>query len=173
MEEGIIPPTQEEIEEMKEMQEEQAEDAAEDNFEMNEEMKEAYGAPEPEEVRNPSTFLHSAAFGNQDTLRTTFLAREELGMPDFTVRFLQSLKTIAHELLDSIADEINKDKDPKRDTLVQNGIAIYFGDKIENVTRSGMSNEGFAMNLNVTKKIESHRRRGRDPIENLQGGKRR
>ncbi|KKN59071.1 hypothetical protein LCGC14_0546260, partial [marine sediment metagenome] len=45
---------------------------------------------------------------------------------------------------------------------------------ILNITDSGMSKEGFAMNLNVTKKMDMLRKKVRvNNIENLKGGKKR
>jgi len=52
--------------------------------------------------------------------------------------------------------------------------ADYFRQKILNITDSGMSKDGFAMNLNVTKKMDTIRKRVRENlIQNLQGGKKR
>ena len=56
---------------------------------------------------------------------------------------------------------------------LQNGIAHYFGEKTENITASGLSNKGFAMNINVTRKMDATRKRTRDSIDNLQGGQKR
>jgi len=55
---------------------------------------------------------------------------------------------------------------------IENRVSDYFKQKIINITDSGMSNEGFMANLNVTKKMDSVRRKVRDNrIENLKGGK--
>ena len=78
----------EELEEMEELQEEKAEDATEDNAALNKELQELYGAPEAEEAQNAHSFLHRAAYGSEDTVRTTFLSESELGRPLFNVRFL-------------------------------------------------------------------------------------
>ena len=57
---------------------------------------------------------------------------------------------------------------------VHNKVSDYFRQKIINITDSGMSNEGFTMNLNATRKIDSTRSKIRvNPIDNLKGGKKR
>jgi len=169
--------TEQEIEEtMEDMQEEQVEDAQEDQMQLSQEMQELYGAPEPEEQYNQHTFLNKAAFGTENTLKTTWLSPEECGRPDFAVRFLLQMKTIAEHYLDPLVKEINEEyrkkiNDKKAEDIIKNGISKYFWDKTQNITNSGMSMKGFAMNLNVTKKLEAVRSRVRSNITNLKGGK--
>lgn len=155
------PLTQEEIEELEEMQEDATEDAQQDAFENNQEFLDAYGSPEPEEKMNSSSFIHNAAFKSKDTLRTTFLNEWELGRPMFNIRFLLDMEDISKYYLDDMAFKYQ----------INNRVADYFKQKIINITDSGMSNEGFTANLNVTKKMDSVRRKVRDNrIENLKGG---
>lgn len=167
MENGNIDPTMEKeiMEEMKELEEEEAEENQENQFQTNQELQEAYGYPEPNESMNQHSFLHKAAFSSPDTVRTTFLYEGELGKGLFTVRFLMDMKDVAKHHLDKILHEVGLN--PNMD----NKIAHYFEEKIQNVTASGMSNKGFAMNLNVTKKMDALRRRMREMPENLKGGK--
>lgn len=148
-----------------EMHGEQLEDSELDRMELGKEYQEGYEEPQADERQNQHSFLHKAAFDAGDTVKTTFLTQEELGRPLFSVRFLLKLKTIARHYIDPLCTEL--ELDPHKD----NKIAIYFQDETENISSSGMSNEGFAMNLNVTKKMDAVRRRIRDPIENLKGGK--
>ncbi len=157
--------TPEMMDELEVMQQEQAENGAEDNFMMNQELMDAYGSPQPQELQNQHSFLHKAAFGSDDTVRTTFLHEHELGRPLFSVRFLMDMEDVAHYYLDPIMIELGMD--PK-----DNAIANYFGEKLQNITSSGMSNKGFSMNLNVTRKMDATRKRMRegDAIENLKGG---
>ncbi len=160
-------PTAEEIREFEEAQETELQESNQDTFENNKELQEAYGYPEADEKQNPSSFLHKAAWGQEDTIRTTFLNQWELGRPLFNIRFLLDMEDVSKHYLDPILINLNKKgKEP-----VKNKIGHYFKMKAFNISDSGMSNEGFAMNLNVTKKMDSTRVRVRDPIENLQGGK--
>ncbi len=157
--------TPEMMEELEEMQSDQAEDSAEDQQLMNEEMLNAYGAPEMKELQNQHTFLHKATFGSEDTVRTTFLHEHELGRPTFTVRFLLDMIGVSHYYLDPIIKEL--DGEPN----IHNGIAIYFKDKTQNITASGMSNKGFSMNLNVTRKMDATRKRFKENTsDNMKGG---
>ncbi len=160
--------TEEQIQdEMEDIQEEQMEDSEDDRMELSDEMKELYGAPEPEEHFNQHAFLNKAAFQTPNTLKTTFLNPEECGRPDFSVRFLLQMKTISEHYIDPIVIELIKDNPDKKEEI-KNAISIYFQKKIQNITDSGMSMEGFSMNLNVMKKIEATRRRVRQAsIDNL------
>lgn len=151
------------MEEMQEEQEEKMEEGQQDQFELNEELAQAYGAPEPEERMNAHTFLHTAVLGSDDTIRTTFLHEGELGRPIFTVRFMLDMNDIAKYYLDPILIQLKMD--PR-----QNGIATYFWEKTQNVTSSGQSNKGFSMNLNVTRRMDSSRKRVRDSNEEVKGG---
>lgn len=147
-------------------QEEQTEDATEDSMEdqylNNLGLAEAYGAPEPEEKMNPSTFLHKAAFSKDiDVVRSTFLHPEELGKPLFTTRFMMKMEDISKYYLDDICKNLG----------VPNKIAQYFRADIINTAESGMSNKGFIANLNVTRRTDATKRRARIPIQNSKGGK--
>ena len=155
------------MEELEEAQQEQAEDSQEDNLELSRENQEAYGdfLSSPEAVQNQHTFIHKATFDSEDTVRTTFLSESELGRPLFSVRFLLDLHDISKFYLDPVIKEL------KLDPASANGIANYFWDKIQNITASGMSNKGFSMNLNVTRKMDTVRERIRESIDNLKQGK--
>ncbi len=162
------PLTEEELEELKEMQEDASEETADDQREDVAEWQEAYGSPEPEEKHNQHTFL-SNAVKSLDTVRTTYLDEWELGRPMFSVRFLLDMEDISKFYLDEMAKELSNE-----DKKVINNIANYFRQKILNITDSGMSKGGFTMNLNVTKKMDMLRKKVRiNNIENLKGGKKR
>ena len=161
MEEEI---TQEDLEEMQDIQEEQQEDTQEEQLLKNLQLQEAYGSPTLEEKQNQHSFLHKAAFGSPDTVRTTFLSESELGRPLFNVRFLLDLHDICKYYVDPICRKL------KLDPYEYNRLARYFWEKIQNVTSSGMSYKGFAMNLNVTKKMDTLRKKIRDTTGNLKGG---
>ncbi len=156
MEEQITP---EEIEEYQEEQKIEGEESDEDRLAAQQEFAEAYGSPEPEEKHNQHTFL-SKAVGAKDTVRTTFLSDSELGRPLFSVRFLLDMEDVSRHYLDIFAVEYGG----------SNRIADYFLNKVQNITSSGMSNKGFAMNLNVTRKMDTTRTRVKGNIENLQKG---
>ena len=155
--------TPEEIEEYQEEQKVEGEESDEDRLAAQQEFAEAYGSPEPEEKQNQHSFLHKAAFSSPDTIRTTFLSETELGRPLFSVRFLLDMEDVSRHYLDGFAKECNGN----------NRIADYFLNKVQNITSSGMSNKGFAMNLNVTRKMDTTRTRVKGNIENLQKGGRR
>ena len=72
--------------------------------------------------------------------------------------------TISKHYIDPVCK--NLELDPQ----INNKLANYFWNKRENVTASGMSNKGFAMMMNVTRKMDSTRTRATNPIENLKGG---
>lgn len=162
------PLTAEELEELQNMQEDAAEDTADDQREDAVDWQEAYGAPEPEEKHNQHTFL-SNAVKSPNTVRTTYLDEWELGRPMFNVRFLLDMEDISKFYLDEMAEELSTKEKP-----VFNNVSDYFRQKILNITDSGMSKEGFTMNLNVTRKMDSMRKKVRvSNIENLKGGKKR
>ncbi len=120
------------------------------------------GPSEPEERQNAHTFLNKAVFEHPNTLKTTFLTEGELGRPDFTARFLLSIKTVAEDLINPIAKSLE----------MSNGVANYFGEKVENITASGLSNKGFSMNINVTRKMDARRERIKN-LEPVKGGRQR
>ena len=146
-------------EEMQDMQSDQADD----QYENVQELQELYDAPTPEEKQNAHSFLHKAAFDNLNTVRTTFLTESELGRPLFSVRFLLDMEDISKHYLDPLVKKFGG----------ENRISIYFLEKIYNITNSGMSNKGFSMNLNVTRKMQSTRTKvkNRDIPPQLKGGK--
>lgn len=152
----------EDLREMEEEQEDKAEDMSEDQFQLSKEVQEAYGSPEPDEKQNQHTFLHKATFDSPDTVKTTFLSESELGRPLFNVRFLLDMHDISKYYLDPILKDLRLEPQ-------HNGIANYFWEKIQNITGSGMSNKGFSMNLNVTRKMDTVRKRIRDTSK-LKGG---
>lgn len=146
---NVTPEMAEYVSDQIDLQDEDAEDKAEDQMQLSQEFQEAYGAPEMEEKQNQHSFLHKAAFGAEDTVRTTFLTEGELGRPLFPVRFLLDMEKMArHDNLDRIAD--------------------YFAEKVKSITNSGMSNKGFSMNLNVTKRMDMNRKKFR--TEDVKGG---
>ncbi len=152
------------MKELEDLQEEDSDDAQDDQLLNTKEFQEAYGSPEPEEKQNQHSFLHKAAFDSSNTLRVTNLNEFELGRPMFNVRFLLDMEDIAKFYLDEMAKKLN----------TSNKVAEYFREKISNITDSGMSKDGFTANLNVTKKMDTIRKKVRvDPIENLQGRKKR
>lgn len=148
---------------MQDFGEEQNEDMEDNRLLSTQEWQEGLVPQEPEERHNAHTFISKAVFDQPRTLKTTFLTEGELGRPDFSVRFLSSIKTVAEDLIDDLAKEFG----------VKNGVANYFEEKIENITASGLSNRGFSMNMNVTRKMDATRKRIRDPVDNFKGGQRR
>ncbi len=160
--------TPEEVEAYQEMQEDAADDTQEDQFGNQQEFTEAYGSPEPEERHNQHTFL-SKSIDAKDTVRVTYLDEQELGKPMFSVRFLLDMEDISKLYLDDLANQLSDEKEE-----VKNKVADYFRQKISNITDSGMSKEGFTALLNVTKKMDTVRKKVRvNNIENIKGGKRR
>ena len=155
MAEEPIEVTQEMIDELEEVQEDAAADADEDRMQRAQEFQEGYGYPTPDEKHNQHTFL-SNAVKSEDTTRVTYLDKEELGRPLFSVRFLLDMEDVANHYLNPIADHLSK---YKKDKIVKNKISQYFFMKVLNITDSGMSKEGFAMNLNVTKKMDTTRKK--------------
>jgi len=144
---------------MEDMELDRSEDIEDDRLLAGREWQEGDGPAEPEGRENAHTFLNKAVFLEPNTLKTTFLTESELGRPDFSVRFLASIKTVAEDLIDPLVLELK----------LHNGIANYFGEKVENITASGLSNKGFAMNINVTRKMDARRERIKN-IEPLKGG---
>ncbi len=150
------------------MQEDAADDSQEDQYRNQQEFAEAYGSPEPEERHNQHTFL-SKSIEAKDTVRVTYLDEQELGRPMFSVRFLLDMEDISKLYLDDLANELST-----KEQEVLNKVADYFRQKILNITDSGMSKDGFTALLNVTKKLDTVRKKVRvNNIENLKGGKKR
>ncbi len=154
---------------MEEMQEDQSQDTFDDQQFMQEEYKQGYPVPEPEERLNAHNFLNKAAFSATDTVRTTWLSESELGRPLFNIRFLLDMEDISKYYLDAVIEKLTKAGHFGKNNKVDNKIANYFRAKIGNITDSGMSNKGFAMNLNVTRKMEARRERIKN-LEPVKGG---
>jgi hypothetical protein len=163
MAEEPIEITQEMIDEYEEAEAEKAAEADEDRMQRAQEFQEGYGYPTPDEKHNQHTFLNKAAFDSTNTVRTTFLDKEEIGKPLFSVRFLLDMEDVANHYINPIADHLSKN-----DKKAENRISQYFFMKVLNITDSGMSKEGFAMNLNVTKKMDTTRRKlSAESLKNL------
>ncbi len=172
------------MEEMQQEMEEMKDEEQQDQFENNLDFQEGYGPPEQEERRNSHTFLHRAVFDEEDTIKLTNLDYEELGRPLFNVRFLLDMEDIAKFYLDEEILDMNikekerlekeKSKDEneldKEQLIIVNKIADYFKQKIKNITDSGMSKDGFTAGLNVTKRVDTTRKRVREnSMDNLKG----
>ena len=152
--------TPELLEEMEDLQRDQSDETREDGVIEDQNWRDAYGAPEPEEKFGQHAFL-AKTLEFTDSERVTFLSESELGNPHFSVRFLLDLEDVSGFYLDTIAKSIG----------VENKIQQYFRDKINNICSSGMSNQGFIQNMNVSRRIDVTRKKVQDNIKNLQGGK--
>lgn len=162
------------LETMKEMQDDETEDAAEDNADLQQAIIEEYGSPDPDVEKSAQAYLHRSSFEAVDTLRTTFLHQGELGKPLFTVRFLLDMEDIANFYIDPLVKELNdqmrkakQEEDDEDEEEISNKISNYFWEKIQNITSSGMSNEGFGPNLSITKKIDMSRKKFKGNLDNL------
>lgn len=144
-------------------QEDDAEDTSEDNLELSQELNEQYAtAGEPQTPFNQWQLIKKA-IEQDDTVRTTYLTKEELGKPLFTVRFLMDMEDVAHHYLKDML--IERGLDPYHDNIV----ARYLANKYQNISSSGMSNQGFTMNLSVTRKTDATKKRIREVSKD--GGK--
>jgi hypothetical protein len=144
-----------EIEEIEETETENSEESTEDDQELRQELQEEYGSPIPEEKHNQWTTINTA-LRNPDTVRTTFLSESELGRPLFSVRFLLDMQDCAIYSLNNELESMGFE------AKSSNLIANYFWEKVQNITSSGMSNKGFTMNLNVTQRKDTTRKRIRE-----------
>ncbi len=161
--EDQMPPeiTPEMVQEMKDAEDEQKEDMSDENYMQQNEYPQGYGLQERESSFNQHTFLANSLSQDMPE-KVTFLEKGELGVPAFTIRFMQDMEDIAKFYLDPIIEKycepgtINKCSD-------------YFRQKIINVCHSGMSNNGFIQGLNVTKRMDMQRSR-KNNIQNLKGG---
>ena len=133
--------------------EDDLQETLEDQYGMTKDVQESYADFDKDEKHNAHSFLHRATFESDDTTRTTWLAEHEIGKPHFTVRTLLDLEDISKYYLDPFIKAMGMS--PQRN----NGISNYFRAKVLNITDSGMSNKGFAMNLNVTQKRDSTKQR--------------
>lgn len=129
-----------------------AADASEESYEENMQIQKDYMAPEAEEKLNQFAIIKHA-IKDKDTTRTTYLTPEELGRPMFSVRFYQDYCDFAGHYLNGTLDEMGFDPQ------TSNFIAHYFKNKVLNITNSGMSNKGFTMNLSVTQKRDTTKKR--------------
>jgi len=148
------------LEEMEDLQHDQSSEAREDSMLDDQNWRELYGAPEPEEKFSQHIFL-TKSLDRDDTEKVTFLSTSELGNPHFSIRFLLDLEDVSKFYLDIIAEKLG----------TKNRISDYFRDKINNICSSGMSNQGFLHNMNVSRRIDISRKKVHDNIQNLKGGK--
>jgi len=123
------------------------------------EFQEAYGVPEPDPQFNQHVFL-AKSLEFDESEKVTFMSESELGRPLFNLRFLLDIEDIAKYYLDKMAKEFG----------CENKIAIYFREKINNICASGMSNKGFVQNLNVTRRMDTTRKRIKN-LPDVKGGK--
>ncbi len=146
-------------EEMQQLELDNSQDMEDDRMLSQQEFQESYGAPEPEERHNQHKFI-SDSLNFSEPEKVTYMSESELGNPLFTLRFLLDIEDICKYYLDDMCKGLNS----------PNKIALYFREKIINMSSSGMSNKGFIQNLNVTKKMEATRQRLRER-ESVKGGK--
>lgn len=131
--------------EIEDMKEDMMEDDKELQQELTDEEKEAYGVPEPEQTFERFKFLTEVR-DRDDTLRTSYLTKGELGMPLFSVRFWENLKLIADL----------KDKQI---------LAGFLHNKALATTHTGLSREGFLLNTAITKRKEQQKSRTKSKQE--------
>jgi len=143
--------SKDEIMDMEEEQEMDKEDQMEEDIDLQEEIRNMAGAPEPDEIYSAHSLLNKAMFVQPDTIKTTFLTESELGRPLFSVRFMLDLhKSAMHYGLERLQH--------------------YYWNKIQNITGSGLSNKGFGLNIAVTQKKDTTRRRLREIPKDEKGG---
>ncbi len=149
------------LEQMKELQEDESLDAQEEQNMTNQAFNEAHSVNESQEQYNSHNFLaDSINFGSPE--KVTYLTEQELGRPLFSVRFLLDLEDICYYYIDDLV-EIHGGS---------NKVALYFRRKVQNISDSGMSNEGFIQTLNVTRKMDMTRTKKKtNNIDNLKGGR--
>ena len=141
--------TEEMLEALEEAEQERLEEAEDDRLQRAQEFQEGYPPPTDDEKHNQFTFLNKAAFESENTIRTTYLDKEELGRPLFSVRFLLDMEDVAKHYLDPIAEHLKG----------TNTISTYFLRKAQNISDSGQSKEGFMANLAAKKIIDTTRRK--------------
>lgn len=145
--------TQEEFEdqmnnEMEDIELDKLAEQQEQQMQNQSDYQEGYGINDAEQSFNQHTFLaNSIEFDEPE--KVTFLGESELGRPLFNVRFLLDIEDISKYYIDDMAKEYK----------CTNEIANYFRAKIANICSSGMSNKGFIQNLNVTRKMDSTKKR--------------
>jgi len=117
--------------------EEQVEEQQELMKDLSEEDIEDYGSIEPDKTYDLMKFLTEVR-DQDDTTRTSYLTKTELGIPLFSVRFWENLKILAI----------------MRKRLL---LAKFIQSKILSTTSTGLSREGFLMNTTITRKKEKTR----------------
>lgn len=145
------------IEEMENIQLDEAQDQQDEQMVNSQEFQDSM-IPEPDMPFNQHTFLANS-LDQENPEKVTFLSHSELGIPLFNMRFLQDIEDVCKHYLDGICKQYG----------VENKISQYFRAKIINIADSGMSNEGFIQNANITKKVDMTRTRRRN-LDNLKGG---
>ena len=130
IENDIEDDVEDEKEEAAEEQQELMKDLAEEDIE-------AYGSVEPDKEYGLMKFLTEVR-DIDDTTRTSYLTKTELGIPLFSVRFWENLKIIAI----------------MRKRLL---LAAFIQKKVLSTTTTGLSREGFLMNTTITKRKERTR----------------
>ena len=137
----------EEIEELEDEIDDDKEEAVEEQQELmkdlSEEDIEAYGSIESDKEYGLMKFLTEVR-DIEDTTRTSYLTKSELGNPLFSVRFWENLKILA----------IMR----KRPIL-----AAFIQQKVLSTTTTGLSREGFLMNTTITRKKEKSRSKVSSP----------
>ncbi len=146
------------LDEMENMQLDESQDQQDEQMLNQQEFQDGMG-PEQEMPYNQHTFLANS-LDQENPEKVTFLSTSELGIPLFNMRFLQDIEDVCKHYLDGLCKKYG----------VENKIAEYFRAKIKNISDSGMSNQGFIQNMNVTKKVDMTRTRKRN-LDNLKGGK--
>ena len=114
---------------------------------MKEEQLEDSMLPEQERLLDKYLFLNNVK-ESDNTIKTSYLTKTELGKPLFPVRFWMELATYAELKGYHIVKE-------------------YCISKAKNITDTGLSNEGFLLGLVVTKRRETAVKR-KSPVSELQ-----
>lgn len=144
--------------EMEDLQADDSQDSQDEQMMNTHEFQDGIGVPEPDQQFNKHSFLFSSL--DQDKLeKVTYFSESELGRPLFNVRFILSIESLAHHHLDLLCYQYG----------VPNKIASYFRQKVDDISATGMSNQGFLQKLNVTQKMDMTRKRIRN-LGNLKGG---
>lgn len=148
------------MEEMQDLSEDDTQDSQDEQMLNTQEFQEGYGAPEPEQAFNKHAFIFES-LKEEHPEKITYLNESELGRPLFNMRFLLDIEDISKYYLDDLLGKYG----------IKNKISAYFRDKIKNTADSGLSNQGFIQNMNITSKMDTLRKRVRGNINNLKGGK--
>jgi len=131
-------PDEEDVEEAEEERREESKEAQEEEAAL----AEAYGYPP--EVEKPSAFaFFRKVVETPDTSKVSFLNKEELGGVRLSVRDYQTLANFEQ-------------------FLGHDRVSAYFQAKAEIALRTGLSREGFLMNLAVTQRKEKRMRREKE-----------